>query len=183
MGGGNNEGKNGGGKKGGGGGDTIKIKVVEVEKMEAKMGDFPQMGMPGGGNMGQMPNMNNMAMGPMGGMPMSQMGNIPAVQGLPAAPMNGGGGGSGAGYFQGAGPEAMPGNPFQQQQYLQAVMNQQRAMGNERFQPMMYARPPPAVNYMPAGPPPPYYPYPPPPPAGEYTHFFSDENTSSCNVM
>ncbi|PQP99491.1 hypothetical protein Pyn_32159 [Prunus yedoensis var. nudiflora] len=122
------------------------------------MGGRPQ-GMPGGGNMGQMPNMNNMAMGPMGGMPI----NIPAVQGLPAAPMNGGGGGSGAGYFQGAGPEAMPGNPFQQQQYLQAVMNQQRAMGNERFQPMMYARPPPAVNYMPAGPPPPYYPYPPPP--------------------
>ncbi|KAM1984487.1 hypothetical protein ACFX16_012743 [Malus domestica] len=145
------------------------------------MGGRPQ-GMPGV-NVGQMGNMN-MGMGPMS-MPMSQMGNIPAVQGLPAGAMNGGGGGGpGGGYFQGGGPEAMPGNPYQQQQYLQAVMNQQRAMGNERFQPMMYARPPPAVNYMPPGPPPPYpYPYAPPPAGEPYTHFFSDENTSSCNVM
>ncbi|KAJ7954951.1 Heavy metal-associated isoprenylated plant protein 33 [Quillaja saponaria] len=129
----------------------------------------PPPGMPGG-QMGHM----NIPMGPMGNMPMGQLGNIPAVQGLPAAAMNGGGG---AGYFPGAGPEVMPGNPYQQQQYLAAMMNQQRAMGNERFHPMMYARPPPAVNYMPP------YPYPPPPPADPYTHFFSDENTSSCNVM
>ena len=132
--------------------------------------------------MGQMP------MGQMGSMPMGQMGNVPAVQGLPAAAMNGGAGG-GAGYFQGAGPDLMPGNPYhqqQQQQYIAAaMMNQQRAIGNERFQPMMYARPPPAVNYMPQHPYPPYpypqHPYPPQEPG--YTHFFSDENTSSCNVM
>ena len=126
----------------------------------------------------------------MGGGGNIPMGQIPSVQGLPMA---GGGGGGGNPYFGGAGPEAMPGNPYQQQQqqqqqqYLAAVMSQQqRAMGNERFQPMMYARPPPAVNYMPA----PYpYPYPPPHPYPpqhsdpQYAHFFSDENTSSCNVM
>jgi hypothetical protein len=75
---------------------------------------------------------------------------------------------------------------------MTAMMNQQRAAmggGNERFQPMMYARPPPAVNYMPQHPQPhpyPYpYPYPHPHPNGndQYTNFFSDENTSSCNVM
>jgi hypothetical protein len=110
---------------------------------------------------------------------MNQMGGnmVPAVQGLPAG-----------GYFQGGGgpgPEMIPGNPYQQQQQQQlmaaAMMNQQRAAmvgGNDqRFQqPMMYARPPPAVNYMY----PPPYPYPPPDP---YTHYFSDENTSSCNIM
>ncbi|XVF38145.1 hypothetical protein REPUB_Repub20aG0073900 [Reevesia pubescens] len=151
---------------------------------------FPSMGVPNGINMGhQMANMN-MTMGQMGGLPMSkmgqmgQMGDIPAVQGLPAAAMNGAGGGgdgAGGGYFQGAGPDVMPGNPYHQQQLMAAMMNQQRAMaGNERFQPMMYARPPPAVNYMPPYPYP--YPYPPPQP-DPYTHFFSDDNTSSCNVM
>ena len=116
------------------------------------------------------------------------MGNIPSVQGLPAASMNGGGGSGGAGgYFQGAGPDVMRGNPYHQQQ-MAAMMNQQRAMGNDRFQPMMYSRPPPAVNYMP---PQPYgggygygfgyHNY--PPPSDPYSSFFSDENTSSCNIM
>lgn len=166
------------------------------------------MSMPMGGAMG----------GPMGSLP--QMGggpgpmsnNMQAVQGLPAmGPGGGGGGGPSAeappGYFQGqvsgnggGGQDSMPGNPYlqqqqqqQQQQYLAAVMNQQRSMGNERFQPMMYARPPPAVNYMPPQPQPhqqhpyPYpYPYPPqyPPHNGDqYSDYFNDENTSSCNIM
>nr|GME09312.1 heavy metal-associated isoprenylated plant protein 33-like [Ipomoea batatas] len=127
--------------------------------------------------------MGSMPMGQMGHQmgPMGQMGQLPAVQGLPAAAMGGGGGG---GYFhQGAatGPDHPAGNPYHQQQLAAMMMNQQRANGNERFQPMMYARPPPAVNYMP--PPYPYYPYHPPPPSDNYSTFFSDENTSSCNVM
>ncbi|XWS35040.1 hypothetical protein CRYUN_Cryun21dG0091900 [Craigia yunnanensis] len=166
--------KNGGGANGGKKGNNGAPNVIND--------GFPSMGGPNGSMGHQMANMN-MAMGQMGSLPMSQMsqmGNIPAVQGLPAAAMNNGGGGGGGsgGYFQGAGPDVMPGNPYHQQ-YLAALMNQQRAMGgNERFQPMMYARPPPAVNYMPPYP----YPYPPPQP-DPYTSFFSDENTSSCNVM
>ncbi|GFZ14092.1 heavy metal transport/detoxification superfamily protein [Actinidia rufa] len=126
----------------------------------------------GGGNVGQMGNVSMGQIGQMGNhIPMSQMGQMPtsSVQGLPA---------TGSGYFNGAGPEVMAGNPFQQQQLAAMMMAQQRANGNERFQPMMYARPPPAVNYMPP------YPYPYPPPAADpYTHAFSDENTSSCRVM
>ncbi|KAK4797534.1 hypothetical protein SAY86_029860 [Trapa natans] len=168
--------------------------------------------MMGGGlppNMG-VPNcmMNGMGgkdipMGQMGNLPAGQMGNFTAVQGLPAASMGKPGGG-GDGYST----VAMAGNPYQlhpqqqqQQQYLAAVMNQQQTMGNERFQPLMYARPPPAVNYMPPPHPPPAidymlpphpnmnpypypYPYSYPPSRGDpYTHYFSDENTSSCNVM
>ena len=117
------------------------------------------------------------------------MGNIQAVQGLLAAAVHGGGSG-GVGYFHGAGPETMPGNPYHQQ-YLQqqmhaAVMNQRAVMagGNDRF---MYARPPPVMNYIPPQPQQyPYpYPYPPPQHLGQdpYSHLFSDENTSSCNVM
>ncbi|CAL9219137.1 unnamed protein product [Arabidopsis halleri] len=161
------DGKNGGGpnagKKGNGGGGPI-------------AGGLPSGFRPMGG--GGPPNMS-MPMG-MGG----PMGNMPAVQGLPAT----GPGGAPQGYFQGAGPDPMQ---MQQQQYLAAVMNQQRAMGNERFQPMMYARPPPAVNYMPPNPhqypnPHPYpcpYPYPPPYGNDQYSHAFSDENTSSCDIM
>ncbi|KAH6757423.1 Heavy metal transport/detoxification superfamily protein [Perilla frutescens var. hirtella] len=84
-----------------------------------------------------------------------------------------------------AGPEQMAGNPYYQQQMAAMMMNQRAAAvggGNERFQPMMYARPPPAVNYMP----PPYPPYPYPAPPGERADqyaMFSDENTSSCSVM
>ncbi|XVF28917.1 hypothetical protein REPUB_Repub15cG0074000 [Reevesia pubescens] len=180
-GGGNKNGGANGGANGGNGG-----KKGNNGAPNAINDGFPGMGGPNGGNMGhQMANMN-MAMGQMGSLPMSQMGqmgNIPAVQGLPAAAMNSGGGGgaAGSGYFQGAGPDVMPGNPYHQQQLMAAMINQQRAMGgNERFQqPMMYARPPQAVNYMPPYP----YPYLPPPPPDPYTHFFSDENTSSCNVM
>lgn len=167
-----------GGKKGNGG------PMGDMNGVFQNMGGGPAAMAAANAKMGSMP------MGQMGGVPMGQMGNIPAVQGLPAAALNGGAGG-GAGYFQGAGPDLMPGNPYHQQQQQQqpymaaAMMNQQRAIGNERFQPMMYARPPPAVNYMPQHPYPPYpypqHPYPPQDPA--YTHFFSDENTSSCNVM
>ncbi|KZV30972.1 keratin, type I cytoskeletal 9 [Dorcoceras hygrometricum] len=114
-------------------------------------------------------------------LPISQMGNIPkshpTVQGLPALNTPSGGGG----YFQGRGPENMAGNPYNQQQLAAMMMNQRRANGNETFQPMIYARPPPAVNYMPSYPP---YPYPPPP--GEHIDqysMFSDENTSGCNIM
>ncbi|GMH18810.1 hypothetical protein Nepgr_020651 [Nepenthes gracilis] len=131
------------------------------------------------------PGFNHGIVGQVGQMPMTQtanvqmdrMGAIPAVHGLPAASANGG---VGPGYFRGAAPEMMSSNPYQQQ-YLAQLMNQQRANGNERFQPMMYARPPPAVNFMPPYP----YPYPPPPPpvADPYPHYFNDESTSSCNVM
>ncbi|KAI9115010.1 hypothetical protein K1719_014023 [Acacia pycnantha] len=164
-GGGGNNNKNGniGGKKGGGGGKNEMMEGVQA------MNKGPQH-MGGDGNKSIS----------MGNMPMGQMGGIPAVQGLPAASMNGGAGG----YFPGGGgPDVMAGNPYnqqqqQQQQYLAALMNQQRAMGNERFQPMMYARPPPAVNYIY---PPAPYPYPPQP--DPYSSYFSDENPSSCSVM
>ena len=161
----------------------------KVNGMNDGMHHMPNMmGMNGGAQMAQMAQMRNMSMGPMGQMsqapmgqasmgqmsqaPMGQMGNIPAVQGLPAAGMNHPG-------LQGVGPEAMAGNPYYQQQLAAMMMNQQRSNGNERFHPMMYARPPPEVNYMPA----PYHPYPTQPPADPYTNIFSDENTSSCNVM
>nr|DAD19433.1 TPA_asm: hypothetical protein HUJ06_020896 [Nelumbo nucifera] len=165
--GGNNDGKNGnGGKKGGGGGNNSNGgnqnqgggKNEGVQVMNNMHHGFHNINFNRvGGNMGQ-----------MGQMPMAQMGNIPAVQGLPAAAMNAGGGG----YFQGAGPEMLAGNPYQQQYLAAMMMNQQHANGNERFHPMMYARPPPAVTYWPQ-----------PPMADPYTHFFSDENTSSCNIM
>ncbi|XP_030536173.2 heavy metal-associated isoprenylated plant protein 32-like isoform X2 [Rhodamnia argentea] len=183
----NSNGKNGGGG-GGDGGNYAGLNSMNNGNF--LMGGPKGMAM-GNGNLGQMGGMN-IPTGQMGNLSMGQMGGIPAVQGLPTA---GAGGGP---YFQGAsGQGVIPGNPYlqqqqqqlqqqqqqqqlQQQQYLAAVMNQQRAMGNERFQPMMYARPPPAVNYAP----PPYpYPYPYPPPGDQYAHIFSDENTSSCNVM
>ncbi|KAK4794804.1 hypothetical protein SAY86_012798 [Trapa natans] len=123
-----------------------------------------------------------------GGIP---MGGMPAIDGLPAP-----GGSGGQGYF---GTQA-GGNPNLQQQYMGAMMNQRAAAmaaagggGDPRFQPMMYARPPPAVNYMPPYPNPnpytypypyPYpYPHPHPPHSDAYTHVFSDENTSSCSIM
>ena len=128
----------------------------------------------GGGAMG-----NNMPM-------MSQMGgNMSVVQGLPEAAMNHIGGGRG--YVGGGygGPEMMMGgNPYQQQQYMTPMLNQEMtkpACGNDIFQPMMYARPPMAVNNMC----PPPYSYPPPPQHRQdpYSNFFNDENTSSCSVM
>ncbi|KAJ9700227.1 hypothetical protein PVL29_005853 [Vitis rotundifolia] len=188
-GGGNNKnGNNGGGGNGNGGkkGGAANDGVHAMNNMPNAMHNMAAIRGLGGGNMGQMPmgpmgnmpmgQMGNMPMGQMGNMPMAQMGNnMPAVQGLPAGAINAGaaGGGVPPGYFQGAGPEVMAGNPYYQQHLAAMVMNQQRAHGNERFQPMMYARPPPAVNYLPP------YPHQPDP----YTHFFSDENTSSCNVM
>ncbi|KAL4024935.1 hypothetical protein IC575_013308 [Cucumis melo] len=136
-----------------------------------------------------MSNLSQMGqLGQMGDRTMGQMGNLSAVQGLPAAPpaptMNGNGNGGGASRFL---AEGMTGNPYQQhpQQYMAQMMNQQQhhALGH---QPMMYARPPPAVNYVP----PPYpYPYPPPyhnpypPTQPEPYTYFSDENPSSCNIM
>lgn len=96
--------------------------------------------------------------GPMGNYPASQMVGMPAVQGLPA--MNGG-------YYQ---------NPYQQQ-YMGMMMNQHQqhqAFGNGMYQPMMYARPPQPMGYVP----------PMPPPASDpYVNMFSDENTGSCSVM
>lgn len=137
------------------------------------------LGMPPhhGGGGGAPPNMGHgmpqiAPMAQMANMQMGQMGSIPAVQGLPAGPA----GAPGPGYFHGGPPDMMAagGNPYHQQYLAQMMMNQQRANGNERFQPMMYARPAPAMHYMP--------PYPPQP--DPYTHYFSDENTSSsCNVM
>ncbi|KAG6394814.1 hypothetical protein SASPL_145404 [Salvia splendens] len=167
--------KNGGGSSGGGGGGGGHHFMPNGAK---KMGDGPHgmtnmMAMSGGGGMpmGQMgQHMGNLP-------PMGQMGNLAAVQGLPAAAH----GGNGAGYFPGGGlPDHMAGgNPYYQQQLAAMMMNQQRANGNERFQPMMYARPPPAVNYMPAP-----YPYPPPPgDRPDQYAMFSDENSSSCSVM
>ncbi|XP_022761060.1 heavy metal-associated isoprenylated plant protein 32-like [Durio zibethinus] len=195
-GGGKNVGKNGGGlpqevKAGNSGGGGNKNGVANGSNGGKKGNNgapngindgFPNMGALDGGNTGHQMGNVNMAMAQMGNLPMSQMGNITAVQGLPASTINGvGGGGVGGRYFQGAGPDVMAGNPYHQQQYLAAMMNHQRAMaGNESFQPMMYARPSPAINYMPPYPYP--YPYPPLQP-DPYTHFFSDENTSSCNVM
>ncbi|KAG5405458.1 hypothetical protein IGI04_011577 [Brassica rapa subsp. trilocularis] len=164
----------------------------------------PNMSMPIGVLMGMGDPMGNIPAGlcPMGGagpsnvtMPIGGlmgmgglMGNIPAVHGLPAT----GASGIPPGYFQRAGP-----NPIQmqhqqqqqQQQYLAAVLNQQRAMENERFQPMMYARPPLAVNYMPPHIhlhqyPNPYDPYPYPPHGNDqYFHVSNEENTSSCDIM
>ncbi|KAJ0079155.1 hypothetical protein Patl1_22775 [Pistacia atlantica] len=191
-GGGNNNGN--GPKKGGGKNDGFH----DMKKMKNDFHDFDvtshgkgdgskwdqmgQMGPMGNHPMAQMGNhpmaqMGNYPMGQMGNYPMgqNQMGNIPAVQGLPAAAaaaaaaaaMNGG-------YYH----QAMgPGNPYNQQ-YMAMMMNQQRMNGgNEMYQPMMYARPHPAVNY---GPPPPSMN---PHVTDNYTHFFSDENANSCSIM
>ncbi|KAJ8619634.1 hypothetical protein MRB53_028163 [Persea americana] len=165
----------GSGKKGGVGG-APKNDVGHTMNMGQ---GFHDINLAGPGNMPQIGRMHPMVGGQMGhqmghqmapqmaqmrNIPMGHMGNIPAVQGLPAAAaMNPNG------YFQGAGPEVMAGNPYQQQQYM-AMMAQQRQNGNnERFHPMMYARPPPAVTYI--------------PPPTPYTHYFSDENTAGCAIM
>ncbi|KAK6146098.1 hypothetical protein DH2020_019967 [Rehmannia glutinosa] len=185
-GGGGGQNKNGGGGGGGGGGAGGGGNfMANGAKKVGGMNDGPHgmpnmMAMNGGGGVGQMGNMPMGHMGPMGNLPMGQVSNLAAVQGLPASAAMNGGPGGGGGYFQGAGPDHMPGNPYYQQQLAAMMMNQQRANGNERFQPMMYARPPPAVNYMPPYPP---YPYPPPGERVDQYAMFSDENTSSCNVM
>ncbi|KAF9681616.1 hypothetical protein SADUNF_Sadunf05G0020400 [Salix dunnii] len=94
--------------------------------------------------------------------PMGQTGKAPS-----AAAMNGGGG-----YYQ----EMGQGNPYSQQQYMAMMMNQQRQYGNDMFQPMMYAPPHPAINYM-------QPPIPHPTASDQYTHVFNDENTDSCSIM
>ncbi|CAK9160109.1 unnamed protein product [Ilex paraguariensis] len=109
-------------------------------------------------NMGQMGQMGNYPMGPMG--------NIPAVQGLPAAAAMQGG------YYHGAG--AGQGNPYNQQYLAQMMMNQRQGYGNDMYHPMMYARQQPPVSYgQPIQ----------APATDNFTHFFSDENTSSCSIM
>nr|XP_043637823.1 heavy metal-associated isoprenylated plant protein 32-like [Erigeron canadensis] len=125
-----------------------------------------------------MQNMMSMRGGGGGG-GMGSMGHMGSVEGLPTrGPM----GGNNV-YFHGT----MAGNPYYQQQSVAAMMNQQQtANGNQRFQPMMYARQPPEVNYMPQPIQPSYpsYPYPQPPHNDPLTNYFSDENTSSsCNIM
>lgn len=129
-------------------------------------------------------------MGQMG--PMDHMRNIPvqAVQGLPAAAMNGG-------YYQGMQQmqqmqqmqhaRPIPYNTQQQQQQLQqqqqymAMMmsqqQQQQANVNQMYQPMMYGRPQGPMGYMPPPPMPSH------PMADPMTHVFSDENTESCAIM
>lgn len=180
-GGGHNGGKKGGG--GSGGGSGFGLEGMNVGGFHPMDKDFR---VPGGNTRG----------GGGSGSPIGQMGGgMPAIQGLPTLS-------GGQGYFQGggggaAGPAAPGSNPYlqHQQQYMAAMMNQRAAAmadggaggvgggGDPRFQPMMYARPAPAVNYMPPYPYPYPYPYPHPPHSDPYTHVFSDENTSSCSIM
>ncbi|KAL3749199.1 hypothetical protein ACJRO7_010315 [Eucalyptus globulus] len=121
----------------------------------------------GNGNLGQMGGMN-IPMGQMGNLSTGQMGCIPTVRGASGSP-----------YFQGGTGQAavildnlyvqqqqllqqqqhhqlllqhQQQQQQQQQQCLAALMNQQWAMDNERFQPMMYAQPPSTVNYAPPRP-------------------------------
>ncbi|KAK2659202.1 hypothetical protein Ddye_005735 [Dipteronia dyeriana] len=123
------------------------------------------------GQMGQMDYMDQMGNYPMGppmaNHPMGPVGGLPAVPGMPAS--------AAGGYYQGMGPGN---NPYENQQYMAMMMNQQARMngGNDMYQPMMYARRPPAVNY---GAPP----MAPPHASDNYTHYFSDENANSCSVM
>ncbi|XP_027349558.1 heavy metal-associated isoprenylated plant protein 34-like [Abrus precatorius] len=116
---------------------------------------------------------SNTNVGPMGN---NQIGNIPAVQGLPAT--NGGGG-----YYQGMQMQPSPYN-LQQQQYMGMTMNpqQQHQQANMNgmyptVSPIMYGRPHPSMNYMPPPPMPSH------PMADPITHTFSDENVESCIIM
>ncbi|CAL0334619.1 unnamed protein product [Lupinus luteus] len=205
AGGGNNQAQGGGNKNnvkngnaGGGGGGNPNMNGNGGTKGNGIMGEgvvqpmnnngLPNMGGGGGGggmngaNVGPMGNMSIPMVPPMGSnmpMPMKNMGSIP--QGLPAgaAPGGGVGAGGGVGYYPGAGPDMMmAGNPNYQQQYMAAMMNQQRAMGNGNQQQLMCARPQIPMNYMYSSP----YIYPPPPPPESY-NYFNDENTSGCTVM
>lgn len=187
QGGGGGAGKNSG-KNGGGGGGMAAPNAKNVQNG----GSGQNHGKKGGGGglhcMDKGFQGHGGDLGGGGGIPIGHMGAMPAVQGLPAG---------GQGCFQGSGGgltgpnAAIPGgNQYLQQQYLEAMMNQRAAAignggdwggGDPRFQPMMYAPPAPAVNYMPSYP---YrYPYP-PPHSDPYTPVFSDENTtSSCSIM
>ena len=114
------------------------------------------------GSMGNFP-MGSYPMGQMGNYPMGggYMGNIPAVQGLPAAAaMN-------SAHYPGMGPV----NPNYDQQYMAMMINQQPGMGPDgygMFEPTTYVRP--------TG-------YGPPPLSNNFSHMFSDENTGSCSIM
>ncbi|XP_057503430.1 heavy metal-associated isoprenylated plant protein 34-like [Actinidia eriantha] len=196
----NNDGKKGnGGKTGGGGGKNVEGLLGKGGNGNGKKGgekndegnlmDNVQHGLQdidvnhrgvSGTNMGPM---GNFPMGQTGNHPMGggYMGNIPAVQELPAAAaMNNG-------YYPGMGPvnpnynqqdmatmmnQQQPGmgpaNPNYNQQYMAMMMNQHRQDENGMFQPMMHAPPP--------G-------YGPPPLPNNFSHVFSDENTDSCSIM
>ncbi|XP_073148317.1 heavy metal-associated isoprenylated plant protein 32-like [Henckelia pumila] len=162
----NNKNDNHGGGGGGGGAANGKIFMPNGAMKSGGLMIDETRGMP------NMMSMNLAPIGQMGNIPTRPMGSLPAVQGLPA--LNAPSGGGGGGYF----PEQYMGGQHQQQ-LAAMMMNQRRGSTNENFQPMIYARPPPAVNYMP-------YPYPYPPPPGEHIdqyNMFSDENTSGCNIM
>lgn len=172
------KGSKGGGGGGGGGRGVGQINPRGQMVQMGPNGNYPISQMGQGGQIGQ-----------IGNYPMGPMRNIPAVQGLPApAPA-----GVHGGYYQGIGPGNPynqqglgPGNPYNQQglgpgnpynqQYMAMMMNQQRAHGNDMFQPMMYARPHQPVNYMPPQPMPYMV-------SDPYTHMFSDENSQSCSIM
>lgn len=120
----------------------------------------------GRGQMGQ--NMMGQ-MGHMNGNPTAQMGNFPAVHGLPAGSMPGG-------YYENMGQGWNQYNQ-QQQQYLAAMMmNQQQALnGNGMYHPAMHGRPQQAaMSYGPAIP---------PPVTINITEYFSDENPNNCSIM
>ncbi|XP_074347907.1 uncharacterized protein LOC141686755 [Apium graveolens] len=111
-----------------------------------------------------MPNMTGMGEG-AGGFA-GQMGpidQIPVVQGIPAAT-------SGGNYFPECSPQLMAYKQLQQQ--LAAMMMNYREENNERFHQMMFARPPPEVNYM----------LPNPFQQSPFPNYFSEENPS-CSIM
>ncbi|GAA0173853.1 hypothetical protein LIER_27374 [Lithospermum erythrorhizon] len=124
------------------------------------------------GQMGPMEQMRNVQpQGPMGNHPMDQMRNFPAVQGFPAG---GGGMNHGGEYHQGMGQGPPQVNPYNQQQYMAQMMNQQqRGYGGPDMYPPMYAQPHPSLMYG----------SPMARPTENFSHMFSDENTDSCSVM
>ncbi|KAK1370622.1 Heavy metal-associated isoprenylated plant protein 32 [Heracleum sosnowskyi] len=120
------------------------------------------------GNSVQRGQMGQNMMGQMDANPMGQMGNIPAVHGLPAGALPSGG-------YQNMGQGWNQYNQ-QQQQYLAAMMNQQQALqGSGMYQPTMQGRPQAAaMSYGPAMP---------PPVTINITEYFSDENPNNCSIM
>lgn len=143
-----------GGADDGGGGKNGKGNIKSAPNGKNNVGQ-PQMAPVGPPQMGQM--------GP------AQMGNMlpqAAVQGLPAGAV------VTPGYFQGQ--VAAP-NPYQQQQYMQAMQQQRMMMmnGQDQMHPMMgYPKPPPYAMYMQ-----------PPPQNVQYADYFCEENPSSCSIM
>ncbi|XP_073009830.1 uncharacterized protein [Typha latifolia] len=153
---------NGGSKIGGGGNGTISDNPPNGEKkggggkIEA-LGKSTLMDHASSG-MGQMGNMH---------VPIGQMGNFPAAATAQSMVPR---------YYQGgmvAAPEMVAAtNPYQQQQYLAAMIQRQRMMmnsghGGPAFHPMAYGygQPPHYENREP------------------YTNMFCDENPNSCSIM